>query len=92
MADIRMTANMELADLRLHEKTGKTLVQFLKAARKVDPKTGKPQTWDDIAFEIRSLIGMRIVRETAINWATRLGVAPEREHVEGEPEGGQLAA
>lgn len=75
-----MTPNMELTDLLLREKTGKSLAQTIRHARRVNAATGKPtETWDDIAFEIRTVTGRSAVRESVINWATRLGVVDERQ-------------
>jgi hypothetical protein len=73
MAKTDATAGMKLVDVLLREKGKGSLLHFLTVARKrVD---GRPvKTWDDVAFEIRTLTGEKAVRESVRQWAIRLGV------------------
>ena len=72
------TPTMQLVSDRLQRSKARTnLEAFLKAAR-AKTEDHKPETWDDIAFEIRSHTGTRVVRESVRSWAIRYGIDPVR--------------
>jgi hypothetical protein len=77
------TPTMALVSERLQHKVGKDLKTYLTEARneQVDQGDGTMAraTWDDVAFNIRTVTGMRVVRESVRNWAQRYGIK-EPEH------------
>jgi hypothetical protein len=70
------TDRMTLVSERLKDKEGLDLRAFIERERTAG---GDGATWDDIAFNIRTITGMRITRESARGWGTRYGI-PEPEH------------
>lgn len=74
---------MKLVSERLQRsKLHKDLKTYLADARTKVEKApqagakGTPRlTWDDVAFELRSITGERVVRESARTWALRYAVA-----------------
>lgn len=74
MEAVKETPTMLLVSDRLRAAGLGTLEHYLASARKRQ-KDGIPEsTWDDIAFEIRTVTGVRVVRESARMWADRYGL------------------
>lgn len=78
------TARMQLVSALLKSATGETLREYLARAVtgevELSDGTKVQATWDDLAFDIRTATGERVVRETVSNWATRYGIEmPKRE-------------
>lgn len=71
------SAKMRLLDVLL-KKQQTSLFQLIREARTRTADKPRIETWDDIAFRIRALTGERVVRETVINYAMRLGIKPYR--------------
>jgi hypothetical protein len=85
----RETPTQMLVNRILLEKTGKDLKTFLAERRtSTDPAEWG---WEDIAFDLRTITGVRpLVRDTVHSWARRYEI-PERVHdygvsVDADPE------
>ena len=80
---VHFTSKMELLDLLLRQNTtdGVGLRDFLVARRRPSGQNHAETTWDDIAFEVRTLTGQRVARESIINYAREFGLVPPRSTV-----------
>lgn len=74
----KITPKMKLLDKTLQYEHNTSLRAFLTKSRRANATPDGPLTWDDIAREIWTLTGEKVVRESMISYARRLGLAPER--------------
>lgn len=78
ITNTKITPKMKLLDVQLQYKEGITLRQYLTKARRKNATPEGPMTWDAIAHAVWTMSGEQVVRESMINYARRMGLAPER--------------
>lgn len=85
------TPTMTLVSTLLQAKVNKDLETFLREARERTARGEDRDTWDDVAFNLRTITGVRVVRESTRNWAQRYGIK-EPEHDYGVDQEAEPAA
>lgn len=81
----RDTPTMRLVAELLRQEGHESLREYLEWARTQTNEDGTKWTWDDIAFDVRTKTGQRVVRESIRQWADRYGLLPAKAEGEDTP-------